>query len=310
MIISYLLLVLMISLWSFSFVIVDISVEFIPPISVAFYRFLIVSIFYLLMDTYRKLKKPYKKKQIDFQESQNDYTRKEWLLLILSSISGVSLFFFSQYQSINLIGPSLPALFVCLLSPVVIALLALIFFKEKLNNYKILGFIIATIGGFLLVTGGDISMLAPDSPNFLGYFFALLTPILWAIYSTLTKQIKSRSNLDMIKMISYFGTFELFIFVLISGELPIFLKNAFNPLLILCEIYLGLGCYVIGFFIWQTSQRKMDSSKVASFLYIEPFLTLLFSFLLQREETIVLWNIIGGIIVLCAVLLVNYAPPK
>jgi len=63
---------------------------------------------------------------------------------------------------------------------------------------------------------------------------------------------------------------------------------------------------VLGYYIWQNSQKLLKSSKVASFLYIEPFLTLIFSFLLQRSETILLWNIIGGVIVLIAVLIINY----
>ena len=98
----------------------------------------------------------------------------------------------------------------------------------------------------------------------------------------------------------------MFIFVLINGEITIFIENFFNISLFLSALYLGLGCYVLGYYIWQNSQQKLLSSKVASFLYIEPFLTLLFSILLHRSETIVLWNIIGGIIVLIAVLIINY----
>ena len=50
----------------------------------------------------------------------------------------------------------------------------------------------------------------------------------------------------------------------------------------------------------------MTSSNIASFLYIEPVLTLMFSILFQRREPIVLWNILGGLIVLVAVIIINY----
>jgi drug/metabolite transporter (DMT)-like permease len=293
-------------MWSFSFIIVDIAVNFIPPMSVAFYRFIVASIWFLIMDFLKIIRRYAKNSEQNSNQSQDKYTKREWILIFFSSFTGVSLFFFSQYNAINLIGPSLPALFVCLLSPVLIAIFALIFFAEKLNKYKIIGFIIASIGGFLLVTGGDIMVLAPDSPNFYGYLFALITPFFWAVYSTMTKQIKNKSSLEMLKYLCYFGTIELFLIILATGELPIFLNNVLNLILILCALYLGLGCYVIGYYIWQSSQRKMESSKVASFLYIEPFLTLFFSFILQRDEVIVIWNIIGGIIVLIAVLIINY----
>ncbi|MFX1592280.1 MAG: DMT family transporter [Promethearchaeota archaeon] len=303
----YFELIFMVIIWSFSFVIVDIAVEFIPPLSIALYRFVIASCTFLLIDIYFKLKKNKEKNSINKTSINSKFSKNDWILMIFASFTGISLFFLAQYSAIQVIGPSLPALFVCLITPVIITILALIFFKEKLNTLKILGFTIATIGGFLLVTGGDINTLTPESPNFLGYLFALITPILWAIYSTLTKKIsKTSSSNTMNKYIAYIGTFELIFFVLINGELLIFINNFLNVALFLCALYLGLGCYVLGYYIWQNSQKALKSSKVASFLYIEPFLTLLFSLLLQRSETIVLWNIIGGFIVLVAVLIINY----
>jgi len=303
----YLELIFMVIIWSFSFVVVDIAVEFVPPLSIAFYRFIIASLSFLILDIYYKVTKRGKIHQNQSDLNQNEITKNGWLLMILASFTGVSFFFLAQYTAIEIIGPSLPALFVCLITPVLITILALFFFKEKLNKLKIIGFAIATIGGFLLVTGGNINTLAPDSPNFLGYLFALLTPLLWAVYSTVTKKIsKTSSSIVMNKYIAYFGTLELFIFVLVNGEILIFFENFLNISLLISALYLGLGCYVLGYYIWQNSQKNLKSSKVASFLYIEPFLTLVFSFLLRRSEIIVLWNIIGGIIVLIAVLIINY----
>lgn len=307
MLILYLLLVLMIIIWSFSFIIVDVLVEFIPPLSIAFYRFIIASIGFLLLDLYIRLKK---RKSLDSLSSINlskSYSKREWFYLTLSSLFGVSLFFYAQYSAINLIGPSLPALFVCLLAPVIIAILALIFFEEKLNKIKVVGFIVATVGGFFLITGGNLENINPKAPNFLGYMFALMTPIFWAIYSTLTKRIvKNSTSNRMNKFIAYFAVIELFILVLINNEFDVFLQNLLNPILFFGSIYLGIGCYIIGYYIWQYSQNKLKSAKVASFLYIEPFITLLFSLILQRSEIISIWNIFGGLIVLVAVLIINY----
>jgi drug/metabolite transporter (DMT)-like permease len=297
----------MIFIWSFSFIIVDISVEFIPPLSIALYRFIVASIGFLLIDLYIKLKRNKTSTKTTIVKTNKSYSKKEWIYLVMASFFGVSLFFFAQYSAINLIGPSLPALFVCLLAPVMISILALIFFKEKLNILKIIGFIIASFGGFLLVTGGNLKNITPESPNFLGYMFALMTPIFWAIYSTVTKKIvKNSSSNQMNKFISYMAVIELLIFVLINNEFKIFVQNFLNPILFLSSIYLGVGCYIIGYYIWQYSQNKLKSVKVASFLYIEPFLTLMFSILLQRSDMVVIWNILGGFIVLIAVFIINF----
>ena len=307
MLLIYALLILMVLIWSFSFVLVDIAVEFISPMSLALTRFLIASLVFILVDIFFLIRHRIQKHKEEDKESKPIYSKMEWIYIIIASFCGVAIFFAIQYSAIELIGPSLPALFVCLLSPVLITLFALIFFKEKLTRFKLIGFAIATIGGFLLVTGGDLRTLTPETPNFLGYLFALITPILWAIYTIVTKKISNeKSNLITLKYVAYFGTIELFFFVLFSNELLSFIQNLTNVFVLMSGTYLGVGCYIIGYFIWQKSQKELKSSKGASFLYIEPFLTLIFSILLNRTEIIVVWNLMGGVIVLVAVVIINY----
>jgi len=302
----YLQLTLMILIWGFSFITVDIGVDYITPLSLALYRFIISSIAFIFIRIFNYLKSP---KESSGKNSimNHKISVRDLIFLIIASFSGVSLFFFTQYSSIQIIGPSLPALFVCLLAPVIITILALIFFNERLNKLKIIGFIIATFGGFLLVTGGDINVLNPETATFLGYFYAIFTPFLWAFYSIISKQLtKKLETMKFLEIITYLGTFELFLIVLFTNQLSILFMNLFRIELLLSVLYLGLFCHIIGYFIWTDSQHKINSSKAASFLYIEPFVTLLFSFLLQREETILILNIVGGIIVLIAVLIINY----
>jgi len=307
MLLIYILLLLMIVIWGFSFILVDITVDYIPPLSIALYRFIVASLSFLIIDIYLKLNKKKRTNNALEKEDHTKFSKNDWTLIVIASFTGISLFFFAQYTAISLIGPSLPALFVCLLAPVIITLLALIFFNEKLTKLKIIGFIIASIGGFFLVTGGNVENLTLQSPTFIGYILALSTPLLWAVYATVTKKItKKKSNIKLLKYTAYLGTVELFIFVIINGELNIFILNFFNIMILLCALYLGVGCYVIGYYIWQYSQKNLKSAKVASFLYVEPFLTLFFSFIFQRSEVIVVWNIIGGIIVLIAVIIINY----
>jgi len=311
----YFLIILMIIIWSLSFIVVDIAVEIIPPLSLALYRFIVASASFIVLDIFNKLRK-IRKKEINSEDQvtkESINSKNLWILIIAGSFTGASLFFFAQYTAIKLIGPSLPALFVCLLAPVIISILSLIIFKEKLNSLKIGGFTIASIGSFLLITGGDLTVLSPASPNFFGYILALLTPFLWALFTIIVKKISKsskKSDIQILKYVSYFGTIELFFFVLINGELMLFVMNFLNLIIFGCALYLGLACYIFGYYIWQNSQKKLKSSKVSSFLYIEPFLTLIFSFLFKRSEQILVWNIVGGIIVLSAVLLINYDRKK
>jgi drug/metabolite transporter (DMT)-like permease len=139
---------LMVFLWSFSFVLVDISVEFMPPTSLALTRFLLASLTFLIADLYLLIRRRQRSEETSKTTEKSSYTKLEWIYLIIASFSGTSFFFAIQYTAIELIGPSLPALFVCLLAPVLITVLAVVFFNERLTKLKITGYIIATIGVF------------------------------------------------------------------------------------------------------------------------------------------------------------------
>jgi len=307
---TYLLLFVMIFFWGFSFIVVDIAMDFVTPLSIALYRLIIAATALIIIDKFLKMKNN-KKTPITFDKTINKGSeRNYWLYIVLASLGGVSMYLFVIYSAISLIGPSLPVLVDCLINPILITLLSLVIFKEKLSKNKVVGFIIASFGAFLLITGGNIGVLQPNSPNFLGYILALLAPLMWSFYTIAIKKVKqfdsSRTDFQNLKNVSIFGVIEFFILVIISGQLNIFLNNFLNIIVFLCALYLGLGAFVIGYYIWSYSLKKLRSSSVASFLYLQPFITLLLSMLFQRNDVIGLWNIIGGLIVMVALVIINY----
>lgn len=139
MLFIYGLLVLMVFLWSFSFVLVDIALEFIPPTSLALTRFLLASLSFLIVDLYLFIRRRQRGEGPSKTTERRSYTKLDWIYLGIASFSGTSFFFAIQYAAIELIGPSLPALFVCLLAPVLITVLAVVFFNERLTKLKIIG---------------------------------------------------------------------------------------------------------------------------------------------------------------------------
>jgi drug/metabolite transporter (DMT)-like permease len=307
---TYFLLFVMIFFWGFSFIVVDIAMDFVTPLSIALYRLIIAAVSMIIIDFYLR-KKNNKKATITFDKNINNGSKKNyWLYIALASLAGVSLYLITIYSAISLLGPSLPVLVDCLINPILITLLSLVIFKEKLSKNKAIGFTIASFGAFLLITGGNIGVLQPNSPNFLGYILALLAPLMWSFYTIAIKKVKqfdsSRTDFQNLKNISIFGVIEFFILIIIAGQLNIFLNNLLNIIVFLCALYLGLGAFVIGYYIWRYSLKKLRSSSVASFLYLQPFITLILSIIFQRNDVIGLWNIIGGLIVMVALVIINY----
>ncbi len=314
MLFIYFLLFVMIFFWGFSFIVVDIAMDFVTPLSIALYRLIIAAISMILIDLYLRKKNFKNPTLVSDKAINNGSERKYWLYIVLASLAGVSIYLLVIYSAISLIGPSLPVLVDCLINPILITLLSLVIFKEKLSKNKVVGFIIASFGAFLLITGGNIGVLQPNSPNFLGYILALLAPLMWSFYTIAIKKVKqfdsSRTDFQNLKNISIFGVIEFLILVIITGQLSIFLNNFLNIVVFLCALYLGLGAFVIGYYIWSYSLKKLKSSSVASFLYLQPFITLILSIIFQRNDVIGLWNIIGGLIVMIALVIINYKKPE
>ena len=310
MLFIYVLLFVMIFFWGFSFIVVDIAMDFVTPLSIALYRLIIAAISMILIDLFLRMKRNKKTALISDKAINNGSERNYWFYIVLASLAGVSLYLFIIYSAISLIGPSLPVLVDCLINPILITLLSLVIFKEKLSKNKVIGFIIASFGAYLLITGGNIGVLQPNSPNFLGYVLALLAPLSWSFYTIAIKKVKqfdnSRTDFQNLKNISIFGCIEFLILNIITGQLNIFLNNFLNIIVFLCALYLGLGAFVIGYYIWSYSLKKLRSSSVASFLYLQPFITLILSIIFQRNDVIGLWNIIGGLIVMIALVIINY----
>ncbi len=311
---EYVLLGILIVFWSFSFIIVDNLINYLTPITIAFYRFIIASFALLLITFFEKIwKKKNSSMKNDQEISKNNeeiinnlnFKKKDYVLILACSFLGGSLFYIVQYNAIELIGPSTSALLVCLLSPIFIMILSIIFFKEKLNYLKIIGFILATIGTLILMTRGDINNLNLFSQNLFGNLLGIGQPIIWAAYSILLKKLtKKLTPAQTMRYVIYIGTIELFLFVIFLGELPIFFENFLNPIVILNVAYLAIIASVIGGILWASSMKKLEASKVASFLYAEPFLTLLFSFVLGIEQDILV-PLFGGILILIAVIIIS-----
>ncbi|MHA1194289.1 MAG: EamA family transporter, partial [Promethearchaeota archaeon] len=130
MLLTYLLLFLMIFLWGFSFIVVDIAMDFVPPLSIALYRLIIAAISMIIVDWFlrEKKNKPMTNSLIEMEDENSN--KQYWLFIFLASLAGVSLYLFIIYSAIDLIGPSIPVFSDCLINPILITIIALVVFKE------------------------------------------------------------------------------------------------------------------------------------------------------------------------------------
>ncbi len=186
-------------------------------------------------------------------------------------------------------------------APIFMALLGLIFFKEKLTAVKITGIVLAMLGLLLLVGKGDITNI--DLIKNKGDLLVLSSSFTWGIYSMVNKKV----SLNYSPMMTILYLFIMMAVIIIPFN---FNSKTFNSVVHLSSIgwisilFLGLLCSGAAYVIWAYALRDMESAKVGAFLYFEPFVTVISAWLFLKEE-ITLLMLLSGLIITAGVFLVN-----
>ena len=186
-------------------------------------------------------------------------------------------------------------------APVFMAILGLIFFREKISFLKLLGIIVAILGLLLLVGKGDFLSISLIENK--GDFLVLFSSFTWGVYSMVNKKI----SLSYPPLMTIFYLFLFMMLIMLpfslSGE-AIYSVIHLSVNGWIAVIFLGMFCSGISYVIWAQALRDMESARVGAFLYLEPFVTVLSAWLLLNE-LITPVMMLGGIIIIIGVILVN-----
>jgi RarD protein len=186
-------------------------------------------------------------------------------------------------------------------APIFMALLGLIFFKEKINTLKVTGIVIATLGLLLLVGKGN-----PVNINLIenkGDLLILSSSFTWGIYSMVNKKI----SLTYSPVMTIFYLFVMMAIIIIpftASDASINSIKNLSGIGWIAILFLGLLCSGVAYVIWAYALREMESAKVGAYLYFEPFVTVLTAWIFLKED-ITLFMIISGLIITAGVFLVN-----
>jgi drug/metabolite transporter (DMT)-like permease len=195
-------------------------------------------------------------------------------------------------------GASVAAIFVCLLSPILITLLSTRLLKEALTRKQVIGIGVAVIGTLLVVTGGTVSLFS-GGDFFLGSLVLLITPVLWATYSILgRKMIDKYDPFLVVAYITLIGGLCLIPYALVEGSLHHIFNITFNGWLAI--LYLAITCSLLGYYLWFYMLKWIGAAKTSSFLFAEPLITVLFTAVFVGEE-ITLPILVGGVLIFMGV---------
>ena len=186
-------------------------------------------------------------------------------------------------------------------APVFMAVMGLIFFKEKITALAFGGIILAIFGLLMLIGKGDVTSIGLIDNK--GDLLVLGSAFTWGVYSMVNKKI----SLTYSPLMTILYLFLMMAVIIIPFNIN---RETLSSVVNLSMtgwamvLFLGLFCSGIAYVIWAQALRDMESSKVGAFLYLEPLITVIAAWFFLREE-ITLLMIISGLLITLGVIIVN-----
>lgn len=268
-------------LWASAYVGIRASLQDFSPEGLALLRYLIASscmaLFYFWSPNRQKLPK-----------------RDMCSLMAIGAI-GIGLYNLSLNYGELTISSGI-ASFIISQSPIITAIIASLFYGEKLNLMRVLGFIVSMSGVALIATGelGGFKLST-------GLYYILLATIAGGSYSVLQKPfLKKYHAIQTTTYVIWGGTLFLIVyFPLLKHDLThASLKS------ILWVIYLGIFPAALSYVAWSYALVEISASQAVSFFYFMPLLATLLGWLFL-DEVPMLVSFIGGAIAILGVWFVN-----
>lgn len=267
--------------WSGNFVVARGLAETLSPVELSFWRWGIAFLAII----------PFAAKSL---KRSLPLLRGLWGKVILMALLGVTLFNTFIYEAGHTTGATNMAL-LATTSPVVLAVVAHLFLRERLSRFQLSGLCLAMIGVMILVSRGSLAAL-------LGLTFArgdllmVAAVLMFSIYSLMLrcrpKDFPQTAFLALLIGIGVLGLIPpLFLQAVSEGLHPLSLPT------LSALVYLGVGASVVSFLAWSLAVERIGMVR-AGIIYnsVPLFASLEAAFFLG--ESVSLPQIVGGTLII------------
>ncbi|HDX9627272.1 TPA: DMT family transporter [Bacillus cereus] len=276
------------SIWGGMYVVSKYVLDFIPPLTLVWLRFIIA---FVVLYAILKIAEKKQKKKITIR-------KKDWLSFAWIGFIGYFISITCQFIGTKLSDAHTGSL-VTSATPAFMVIFAALILKEKLTTRRLFSTIIATIG-VIIVIGWDIEI----GSYFIGTIILVGAAITWALLSIYVKIASARfSSLVITTYAIFFSLFFITPFMIWEFQSnPI---EHMNMYVVLGVLYLGIISTAGAFFLWNKGLELMDASIGSLFFFFQPIVGSLLGWLLLNE-TLNSNFFIGGILIVCSVFITTF----
>ncbi len=281
------LITLPILFWACAFPFIKILLKELTFINLTIMRFLIVCIILLIFI-------PLQSKRL------NHLHKKDIIPIFLLGFFGVIGYHLGLNYGEQYISAGAASLIIATI-PIFVAIMSIIYLKEKITLKKTIGIAISLIGVTVISLYGTTGASIEIDYIFgaLGVLFAALMGAFYTIAGK--KMLKKYTGLSLTVYAMLLGSIGLIPFI--NQELPNQILNlslqAWGAL-----IFLGVFSTITAYTLWYIALETLDANEISPYLYAIPVVSTIISFFLINE-TITIFFILGGLLVIIGLILVN-----
>ena len=283
---SYLLLTLAPLFWAGNFVVARGIHEIVPPLSLAFWRWVLALGIYLLLFGRPMLQK-------------KALLGTHWKLLALlglMSVTNFTIFIYLALRATTVVNTALVNSFY----PILIVVFSWIGFRDRVTLRQAAGILISLAGLFWILSRGRPAMLLGLHFS-AGDLYTLAAGINWALYSVLLR--KKPPGLDhfaFLGAIMLFGTLFLVPFY-IGG---MFAGQGFAPSVtaVGAILYVAVFPSILSYLCWNRGVENVGANKAGIFVHLIPVFAILLAVLLLGEKLQV-YHIAGMVLIFTGIFL-------
>ena len=244
------------------------GVEYVPPISLAFWRWAVV-VLLLLPFTYSLLIK-------NSKIIKKEFKKLFFLGAMGCGVCGAFPFLAGETTTVTNMG------IIYTSSPIFIIMISAIFFNEKINLTKIIGLVSCLIGVFAIIIKGDLNLLL--NLNFtIGDLWMLAAAIGWALYSIYLFYWKSQLPIfQRFTLVAFFGAISLLPFYII--EEVVVQRTVFNSQFFLWVLFAAISPGIIAFTLYTQAQKSLGASLTGFTLYVFTIYAAIYGFIFFDEK--------------------------
>ncbi|KEF38569.1 DMT(drug/metabolite transporter) superfamily permease [Schinkia azotoformans MEV2011] len=280
------------SMWGGMYVVSKYVLDYIPPLTLVWLRYVIAFVVLFVVLKIIHLK----------NDNRTEIKKSDWLLIAWIGFIGYFVSIAFQFIGTKLSDAHTGAL-ITSATPAFIVVFARFILKEKLTVRKITSVLLATLG-VVIVIGWDTKV----GTYFLGTIILVGAAITWALLSVYVKVASKRlSSLAITTYAVFFAlvfTTPAFVWELQSND--VYYQNT---LIILGVIYLGVVSTAGAFFLWNKGMELMDAGVGSLFFFFQPLVGSFLGWLLLNEKLDVNF-FIGGFLIMAGVVVVSLQKKK